>query len=168
MRSVITAALVMFGLALLSTPVSSAPSAGDADGWYKWQVEGGMTMGTSCCFRRAGVATERTTCNLDKGHGVVVSDSPCAGDSGTTALYLRKVHGVPTRIRVFDSSCEVSASEAITDMGSLSQDDSVVMLLDIVNTRELSMDVREEALFWLAQSNTDSAFAYFDELLSGN
>jgi len=73
---------------------------------------------------------------------------------------------MPVRIRVFDANCEVSSSAPITDMGSLSPNESVTMLLDIVNERKLGMDVREEALLWLAQSNTDSAFAYFDELLS--
>lgn len=73
---------------------------------------------------------------------------------------------MPVRIRVYDANCEVSSSAPITDMGPLSPDESVTMLLDIVNEKKLGMDVREEALFWLAQSNTDSAFAYFDELLS--
>lgn len=169
MRAATVTALAVLGLGLLlSTASFSAPSTGDADGWYKWQVEGGMTMGRSCCFRLEGSATKRTICDLDAGHGIVVNDSPCEGSAGTTAFYLRKQDGVPTSIRIFDSSCEVSANEAITNMGRLTRDDSVDMLVEIVNTRALSMDVREEALFWLAQSNTDSAFAYFDKLLSEN
>lgn len=167
MRAARIIALAMLGLGLLlSTTARSDPPDGDADGWFKWQVEGGITMGRPCCFRIAGAATRRSTCNIDEGHAVVVSDSPCEGNSGTTTFYLRQEHGLPTHIRVFDSSCEVSANEAITDMGPLSQDDSVIMLLDIVNAKRLSMEVREEALFWLAQSNTDSAFAFLDELLS--
>ena len=53
-------------------------------------------------------------------------------------------------------------------MGALSLDDSVDMLLDIVSEKDLDMDVREEALFGLAQSDSDTAFAYFDRLLFDN
>ena len=40
------------------------------------------------------------------------------------------------------------------------------MLLDIVKNKSFGMDVREDALIWLAQSNSDIAFEYFDQLLS--
>ena len=162
MRPVARATLLLSGLMqLVGTPANA-----DADGWYKWQVEGNTTTGSSCCFRLAGTVSQRTTCDLDNGNGIVISDSPCEGASGHSTYYMRKEGGVPVRIRVYDANCEVSSSAPITNMGSLSPDESVAMLLDIVNERKLGMDVREEALFWLAQSNTDSAFAYFDELLS--
>ena len=152
-------ALTVLGLALLwSASAFSDQSGGDADGWYRWQVEGGMTTRSSCCYRQS--------CDLDGGHGIVISNAPCGASSGSTMLYVRKEDGQPTKIRAFDSSCDVSTSETITDMGSLSQDDSVAMLLDIVRGRDIDMEVREEALFWLAQSNSDTAFEYFDRLLS--
>lgn len=159
MRAARSVALAMFGLALMwSAPAVSAPTDGDTDGWYKWQVDGGMTTGSSCC--------KSQTCNLDGGHGIVISSSPCETSSGSATLYVRKDDGQPTQIRVFDSSCEVSSSETITDMGPMSQDDSVAMLLDIVQERNIDIEVREDALFWLAQSNSDTAFEYFDRLLS--
>jgi hypothetical protein len=159
MRAAKSVALAILGLALLwSAPAVSAPTDGEADGWYKWQIDGNMTTGSSCCNGQ--------TCDLDSGHGIVISSSPCKGNSGSATLYVRKDSGQPTRIRVFDSSCRVSSSERITDMGSLSQDDGVAILLDIVQERNTEMEVREEALFWLAQSNSDTAFEYFDRLLS--
>ena len=134
MRPARTIALAMLWLALLwSAPASSAPSLGDSDGWYKWEV---------------------------------VGKSPCGTGSGTTTFYLRKENGKPTRIRASDSNCEVPVTESVTDLGSLSQDESVVMLLDIVKNKNFDMDVREDALIWLAQSNSDIAFEYFDQLLS--
>jgi hypothetical protein len=30
------------------------------------------------------------------------------------------------------------------------------------------MEVREQALFWLAQSDSDEAFSYLDQILSDN
>jgi len=159
MRPVKPVVLAMLGLTLLwSAPAFSTPTDEDADGWYKWQVDGSMTTGSSCCYTQA--------CNLDGGLGIVINDARCQANSGSAILYIRKDEGQPTHIRVFDSSCEVSSSETITDMGSLSQDDSVAMLLDIVRERNIDMEVREEALFWLAQSNSDTAFAYFNRLLS--
>lgn len=137
------AALLVLAFALLwSAPASSAPSIGAADGWYKWQVEGGASGGSSCCFRLAGK------------------------NSGVTTFYVRQENGKPTRIRAFDSNCDAPTSEEITDMGALTQDDSVTLLLGIVNGKQHDMDVREDALFWLAQSNSDKAFEYFDHLLS--
>ena len=134
MRPARTIAMTMLGLALLwSAPASSAPSLGDSDGWYKWEVG---------------------------------SSSPCCTSSGVTTFYVRKENGKPTRIRAFDSNCEVAATESITDLGTLSPDESVIMLLDIVKKKNFGMDVREDALFWLAQSNSDIAFEYFDQLLS--
>ena len=161
-RGIESVVLMLSGLMLLV----GTPALADADGWYKWQVKGNTTTLSSCCFQLAGGVSQRTTCNLDDGRGIVISDSPCKGSSGHSTYYLRKEGGVPVRIRVYDANCEVSSTAPITDMGSLSPDESVAMLLDIVNERKLDMDVREEALFWLAQSNTDSAFAYFDEILT--
>jgi hypothetical protein len=42
------------------------------------------------------------------------------------------------------------------------------MLLDIASKEDLDMDVREEALFGLAQSDSDTAFAYLNRLLFDN
>lgn len=167
MRPARTIAMTMLGLALLwSAPASSAPSLGDSDGWYKWEVDSSVMTGSSCCYRLAGKETGRTTCTLDGRHSIVVSNSLCGDSSGLTTFYVRKENGKPTRIRAFDSNCEVAATESITDLGSLSPDESVIMLLDIVKKKNFGMDVREDALFWLAQSNSDTAFEYFDQLLS--
>ena len=39
-------------------------------------------------------------------------------------------------------------------------------LLDIIEDRSLTQDVREQALFWLAQSDSPDAWAYIDRLLT--
>lgn len=126
MRPAKTVALALLGLALLW----SAPSLGDSDGWYKWQVEG-----------------------------------------ATAELYVLKKDDQPVRIRMFNPDCQSWGHKAqgisgeITDMGTLSLDDSVTMLLDIARSNDLDMDVREDALFWLAQSNSDAAYVYINQLL---
>jgi len=134
MRPAKTIALAMLGLALLwSAPASSAPSLGDADGWYKWEV--------------AGIST-------------------CGSCSGVMTLYVRKENGKPTRIRASGSNCLEPVTDSATDLGPLSQDESVALLLDIVTNQSFEIGVREDALIWLAQSNSDTAFEYFDQLLS--
>lgn len=126
MRPAKTIALAMLGLALLW----SAPSVGDSDGWYKWQVE----------------------------------------ERGAT-LYVFKKDDKPSRIRIFTADCRPwgnqmrGVSGEVTDMGTMSLDDSVAMLLDIAKSNELGLDVREDAMFWLAQSNSDEAYAYINQVL---
>lgn len=92
-------------------------------------------------------------------------------DGATTTLFLRQENGKPASILMFSPDCRWSSngiSGEVTDMGALSLDDSVDMLLDIVSEKDLDMDVREEALFGLAQSDSDTAFAYLDQLLFDN
>jgi hypothetical protein len=92
-------------------------------------------------------------------------------DGATTTLFLRQENSKPASILMFSPDCRWSSngiSGEVTDMGALSLDDSVDMLLDIVSEKDLDMDVREEALFGLAQSDSDTAFAYLDQLLFDN
>ena len=92
-------------------------------------------------------------------------------DGAMTTLFLRQENGKPASIRMFSPDCRWSSpeiSDEVTDMGILSLDDSVAMLLDIVSEDDLDMDVREEALFGLAQSDSDTAFEYLDRLLFDN
>lgn len=159
MRPARSVALALLVLSLLfSLPALGTPPEGDADGWYKWLVDGDLTTGSSCCYQQA--------CDLDGGHRIVMSSHPCGPSSGPSTLYVRRENGQPTQIRVFDSNCDVSENESVTDMGRLSKDESVIMLLEIVKGRDIGMEVREDALFWLAQSNSDTAFEYLDRLLS--
>ena len=92
-------------------------------------------------------------------------------EDDTTTLYVLKKNDHPRRIRMFSPDCRPwdsnlhGISGEITDMGTLSLEDSVTMLLDIAKSNDLDMDVREDALFWLAQSNSDLAYAYINQLL---
>jgi hypothetical protein len=92
-------------------------------------------------------------------------------DNAETTLFLYQEKGKPTRIRTVGPDCRISwgrsdgISGEVTDMGVLSLDDSVALLLDIASAEDLDLDVRQEALFGLAQSDSDAAFAYLDQLL---
>jgi len=107
--------------------------------------------------------------------------TPSVGDSdgwykwqvseNAATLYILKKDDRPSRIRVVSTDCRPwsdsvhGVSGDVTDMGTISLDDSVTMLLDIARSDDLGMNVREDALFWLAQSNSDEAYLYINEIL---
>ena len=129
------------------------------DGWHVWQVQG-------------------------------------SEDSDQVSVYVRMKAGKVTKIRALTSDCPVTTSTPVNDMGVVSNGASVAWLLQqvdagarisesalaaisahagdeaftalttLVEDRDSSRNLREQALFWLAQSNTDEAFNYFDRLLS--
>ena len=88
-----------------------------------------------------------------------------------TTFFLKQENGRPAKLRYFSSDCRISwggartISGEVIDMGALSLDDSVTMLLDIAKEEDLNKDVRQAALFGLAQSDSDTAYAYFDQIL---
>ena len=86
--------------------------------------------------------------------------------SGELTIFVRSENGSPVRIRAYDSNCSKAPEEAATDLGSMSLERSDALLLEIVQTRDVDMDVREEALFWLVHTGSDATFEYVDRLLS--
>jgi HEAT repeat protein len=64
-----------------------------------------------------------------------------------------------------DSDDDVRA-EAVFALSQLPEERSVDALLAVLRDRSLHREIREQALFWLAQSDSDRAFAYLDELLA--
>ena len=130
------------------------------DGWHVWQVQG--------------------------------SDD----DLDLVSIYVRISAGTVAKIRVTTDECSVRILTPLKDLGVIPNAASVAWLLQQVDTgtrisegalaaisahagdeaftalttlvedRGNSRNLREQALFWLAQSNTDEAFSYFDRLLS--
>ena len=92
-------------------------------------------------------------------------------DGTAMTLFLYQENSKPVHIRILTPDCRVTwhgrkrIGKEVVDMGTLSLDDSVALLLDIARGKEHGMDVREEALFGLAQSGSDTAFEYFDQLI---
>ena len=95
-------------------------------------------------------------------------------DGAARTFFLHQEKGKPTRIRFTSPDCRISwgsnngVSGKVIDIGSLSLDESVTMLLEIATEKSLRRSVRKEALLGLAQSDSDKAYAYFDEVLFGN
>lgn len=131
--------LTLLAIAFLGSPSPANASTFDqADGWYQWQVDSDVRVGRSCCG------------NL----------------SGELTIYVRTENGSPVRIRGYDSNCAKAPPETVADFGLVSAERSDAMLLEIVQAKDLDMDVREDAMFWLVHTGSDATFEYVDQLLS--
>ncbi len=58
--------------------------------------------------------------------------------------------------------------DAVFALSQLPDGRAVPALGEILEDRSLDMDIREQALFWLAQDESDEAFEYIDRILSRN
>jgi len=121
-----------------------------------------------------------------------------AADGGELQIYVSIESGEPVQFRLRSNSiCSGNFDVDATDLGFIDVDESidwlqtyieprsrlgsdiimaislhsgarpVVILATIVKT-QTDREIREEALFWLGQSDSDAAFDVFDRLLSGN
>jgi hypothetical protein len=57
--------------------------------------------------------------------------------------------------------------EAVFAMSQLPEERGVDALFAVLGNQRMDREVREQALFWLAQSDSDRAFQYLDQLLAG-
>lgn len=58
--------------------------------------------------------------------------------------------------------------EAVFALSQLPEGRAVKALAAVIEDRQLGIDIRERALFWLAQTESEEAFEYIDRLLSDN
>jgi hypothetical protein len=148
-----------------STATAEAISI-NANGWHTWQVEEPGASTQMCCFTWKRGDKSRQGCNLD-GHRIAFSDDgDCATAPGTIQIYVRVDKGEAKDIRVLSSTCPVSTESEVLDHGVVSAEESLSWFRSIIENRRLDMDVREEALFGLVQSESDAAFDYLDRLLT--
>ena len=89
------------------------------------------------------------------------------GEASGKELFVQRNQGKLIRIAVSGWNCDFMRRRPATHLGELSTDDAVAMLLDIVMDRRLDRELRNQALFGLAQSGSDRAFAVLDRLILG-
>ena len=144
--------MLLIGTLAWNQPSSAEILPANANGWHTWQVDEGAP-------RQAG-------CDLDGRNISFANDSDCASEPGVVQIYARMKNGVPVNIRVLSSACPVSAKGTITDHGLVSVAENIYWFRRVIENPRLGMDVREEALFGLVQSESDAVFEYFDALLA--
>ena len=162
----LTLYLLLMGAAVLNSATADEILQPKADGWHTWQVDEPDVSSEMCCFTWKRGDDSRKGCNLD-GHSIAFSDSgDCAVAPGTIQIYVRLDDGKPTDIRVLSSNCPVSTESEVADHGLISVGESLAWFRSIIEDQRLDIDIREEALFGLVQSESDAAFDYIDSLLT--
>ncbi len=166
------------------------------DGWHVWQVQGSEDGASACCYRWRNRTSSKQGCDLDGQHGGSITVGGCDIEGDQVSVYVRMRAGKVTKIRALTADCPVTTRTPLNNLGVVSNSASVAWLLrqvdaetrvfedaiaaismhagdeaftaltTLVEDRDSSRNLREQALFWLAQSNTDEAFSYFDRLLS--
>jgi hypothetical protein len=166
------------------------------DGWYRWEVPAGAGGRKSCCYRFHNGRVDQTGCRLGGGMDEYVLPEPCDIDSDTMMIHVEVRNGKVREIRPLSSACPVRSSTEIHTIESVTVQESIawltreadanrtvvdeaVMALSfhsreaalsalfaLLENRAMSMEIREQALFWLVQSDYDEAYAYLDRLLN--
>lgn len=151
---------------------------------------------TCCYDWHRGQSARQRACDLDGQRGGYTIGGDCLLESESVRVYVRMDAGQPERVRALNADCPVTTASEIRDLGSVAADVSVRWLRDritndrhgdaqllaaipmhaggaafealtsLLEDRSRPMDTREQALFWLAQTDTDEAFDYIDRLLT--
>jgi len=164
------------------------------EGWNAWRVTSNGAHRESCCYRwNMGKRTPKT-CDLDAPLTAVSTTQDAASERTEIQVYARIESGRASRILMLAPQCPAQAASGINDLGLIAADSSIVWLQTYVVSRgdvaeqalgaiaghsggvgelilvaedqRLPMVMRERALFWMAQSNSDDAFDYVAMLLS--
>jgi hypothetical protein len=118
--------------------------------------------------------------------------------SGQVTVYVRIANGKVNKVRALAADCAVTTQTGVNTLGSVPNDASVAWLIKqvdaetrvsrdaiaaisahagkeafsaltrLVEDRDRPKKTREQALFWLAQTESDEAFEYLDAILSKN
>lgn len=151
---------LVFALALFTAGIASESRSSDlfevaSDGWYSWRIADADDLEIHALIE-AGRPSEfylpTLQCNRSK--------VPASTDLGTvkateSIAWLRRFISPRN-----DVSAAVMAAIAVHPGG-----EAVRALQDVIRS-DRDWDNRREAVFWLAQSNDQSAYAFLDSLLS--
>lgn len=148
-----------------------------------------------CYGWHTGQPATRRPCDLDGRGGGYSIGGDCDLDAADVRVYVRMQDGRPDRVRALNADCPVTTATEVTDLGRVDADPSVRWLAGrltndrqadaeflaaipmhagsapydtltgLLEDRSRPMEIREQALFWLVQSESDEAFAYVDRLL---
>ena len=150
---------------MLAAGFSNHTNAADSieltgDGWHRWQVPSveHPEDETIYVLIKSGKATEIEI----RGHW-------CNGHSHKNAID----HGVLSVDESIDwlqqylGTRSDLSSDALAAISRHAGDRSLKILIDIVES-DAHKDIREEAVFWMAMSESEEAFDYIDRLLTGD
>ena len=168
------------------------------DGWHVWHVQGTAGGANACCYRWRGSNIATQGCDLDGRHGDAITLGDCDISGDQVSVYVRVDAGRVNKIRALMANCPVTTRTPVNDVGAVDNsasttwllgqidansrladdalaaisahagDDAFVALRALLEDRDRRQKTREQALFWLAQSESEQAFDYLDAMLSSN
>ena len=137
-------------------------AAPTGDGWHVWQVRSSLSdreFDDIYVQMKAGKVTdiEIQTSNCYQRNRSPLNELGIVPNSASVA-WLKNL---------LDSNTRVSEG-AIAAISVHAGDKAFTILTDLLEDRSRGKKTREQALFWLAHSDSDQAFEYLDRLLSSN
>jgi len=188
-------ALGLFLLLALALPATAADLTLLHDGWYRWEVAAGRGGQKACCYRFTGGVIKLTGCRLDDGMDEFSPMGECDVSSNLMQIFVEFRDGRVREIRPLSSNCPVKTKSEVRTIEDVSADQSIAWLrrqaqdnpevtdeaimtlsfhveaealpelFQILEDSTERHQVREQALFWLVQTDSDEAYAYLDRLL---
>ena len=156
-----TLAYLLFFLAWTDGGAAEFAAPSD-DGWYVWQVESSSSrrdLDDIFVQMKDGVVRkiEIHTSNCYERTRSPITELGIVPNSASVA-WLKTL---------LDSDTRVSEG-AIAAISMHAGDEAFTILTDLLKNRSRGKRTREQALFWMAHSDSDRAFEYLDTLLSSN
>jgi hypothetical protein len=164
------------------------------EGWNTWRVTSNDAYRKSCCYRWSMGKRTQKTCDVDAPVTAVSTTQEAASERTEIQVYARIESGRASRILMLSPQCPAQALSPINGLGLIAAESSIAwlqtyvlssedvaeqalgaiaghsggvrQLIVVAEDQRLPMVMRERALFWMAQSNSDDAFDYVAMLLS--
>jgi hypothetical protein len=187
---------VFLPIALTAQAAFATELAMHEDGWYRWEVPASGGGQSACCYRFRGGRASGVGCNLGAGTPASRIPPDCDFRSDSMHIYVEVRGGQVRGIHPFSSACPVDTGAEVQDLAGVTTARSIEWLLrqaadnpavleealmaisfhaeqaalaalsGVLEDRNQARSAREQALFWLVQSDSDPAYAYLDRLLS--
>lgn len=165
-----------------------------ADGWHVWEVAATDSASQICCFSWHEGGPRRCGCDLDGRRDRVGTTEDVVIGAAGLRIYVRTEGGTVRDIKPLGAGCPATSESGILDIGPVSGSESIEWLssqirsgsrladnaimaisfhadggtdrlIRFVEDRTIDKELRETTLFWLANSDSDQAFAYLDQIL---
>ena len=132
------------------------------DGWHRWHVEGPQDSVRIYVRIKDGSPTRirfsNSYCSWTRADEPTEFHDLGIVDNDASVAWLKDQVNADDRV----------SEDAIAAISAHTGDAAFAALTGLLEDRKQGKETREQALFWLAQSDSDEAFEYLDALISSN